>query len=40
MASEQWTETGIGALVLAAAASFLVYALARLRPVPTCGWRA
>jgi phospholipid/cholesterol/gamma-HCH transport system substrate-binding protein len=28
MASEQWTETGIGALVLAAAASFLVYALA------------
>jgi phospholipid/cholesterol/gamma-HCH transport system substrate-binding protein len=28
MASEKWTETGIGALVLAAAASFLVYALA------------
>jgi phospholipid/cholesterol/gamma-HCH transport system substrate-binding protein len=28
MASEQWTETGIGALVLAAAAGFLIYALA------------
>jgi len=28
MASEQWTETGIGALVLGAAAAFLIYALA------------